>query len=1057
MRHSLTTKSQTKNVLLALEMNTVLEVMLQVRLQFVVIMKHVFFNNILLLKRFEISITFILLLNLFVKAQSNYAKNWQFGANIGLVFNGGVPSYTAGTALTNSLGCSAISDLTGSLLFYTDGVTIYNSANSVMSNGTGLDGVNASQPAIILKQPGNRSIYYVFTVGGYSTNIGLKYSIVDMSLAAGMGSVTAKNIIIDNNCRDKLTAGKHCNGNDLWVVSTYSSNTFSYCSVALTPTGVGAPITGSITNASGVVDLGQIKLSPNSRKFALSCFRSITNPGMGIILRMVADFDNTSGQITIANYLYPLYWSYGHNALQMADAYGIEFSPNSQYVYTNSAIQQIVKLGLCDSSESSVLLQESSNQVDTYGNKRQYQLAPNGNIYVARNGTTTIGRINNPGSATATSYTSSTVFTGSNICQWGLPNFPAYYFEEKPNLSFTYTNNVTCLTASFSTHPPCSRSGYVVTGYQWNFGDPLSGSSNISFIQNPSHVFTASGNYSVSLIRYFLCNTSDTISQLVNITQPILSTSTATNCFGATATVQAIGGAGPYTYLWSSNSQTNSTANFTTSGIYSVTVTDQGAGNCVRIATIAINVPTITITPVINPSVVCFGSNNAQVSVNVTGGSGIYMYNYAQTTQSTGVFNNLYAGTHTVTVSDFGFNCVLTKTFSILSASPITLLAASNPSQICEGSTLSIIANAGGGSGAFSYSWQPSAAQNNSLLLTPPAGNYVYTATATDTMVCTATQTIAFVVHPSPTISVSSPTVCKGTQVNLVASGAPVYTWQPGNVNSSSLTLNATNTINYTVSGANNFGCISTKTIAINVLTPVTVTANCNSPICVGDTAYFSAGAINLYQWQGPNNFITTQQNPQLINVQQTSAGTYTLVTTDVSGCTYTVFVGLLVNGLPQLSLIASSTTICAGQKINLAASGADTYTWMNGANSNTISTAPLNSMTVQASGTDTLTNCSSTSTLSITVKECNLSGIKDGDSPDNLFLLYPNPNKGEFVIKASIEGIFIITNALGEKIKTDKLQVGNNQIKLDNLANSIYLITILFDNRSYSIKIVVH
>ncbi len=37
------------------------------------------------------------------------------------------------------------------------------------------------------------------------------------------------------------------------------------------------------------------------------------------------------------------------------------------------------------------------------------------------------------------------------------------------------------------------------TSWAWNFGDPASGTSNVSALQNPSHVFQAAGTYTVSL------------------------------------------------------------------------------------------------------------------------------------------------------------------------------------------------------------------------------------------------------------------------------------------------------------------------------------------------------------------------------------------------------------------------------------------------------------------------------------------------------------------------------------------------------------------------------
>ena len=1005
-------------------------------------MKPTFFNIKRCSNRWTMTVLSTVMFQLFVYSQANLSRNWQFGSGNQLAFTGGVPSYSAGGTLTNSLGCSAISDLAGNLLFYTDGITIFNSANSVMSNGTGLEGVNASQSALILKQPGSTSLYFVFTVGGYSTTLGLKYSVVDMSLAAGMGSVTVKNILIDPNCRDKLTAGKHCNGNDLWIVSTYDSSIFSYCSVPLTSTGIGVPITGSMSLAAGVGNLGQIKLSPNSRKFALSTFRNLPSVNMGVIQRIIADFDNATGQIVIANFNYPMYFLYGHNLASQADTYGIEFSPNTQYVYTNTLYQNIVRIDLCANTQSYVTLQESANQVNSYGNKRQFQLAPNGKIYVARSGTTEIGSINNPGSGIAVSYTPQAIFIGTNSCQYGLPNFPGFYFEQKPNLSFTYTSNLTCLTASFNTQAPCALSGYSVTGYQWSFGEPSSGANNSSFLQNPTHSYIAGGTYSVRLIRYFLCNTSDTVSQFVTISQSTLGVNTSTNCNGATATVQITGGAGPFNYLWSAGSQTNSAAAFSVTGIYSVTVTDLGAGNCIRNSSFSVIVPTISISAVVSPSLICFGSNTAQVALSINGGSGNYMYNYAPVTQSTGVFSNLSAGTHTFTISDFGFNCVLTKTLQIFSANPIALSAGANPTQVCSSGSIALLANANGGSGVFSYLWQPLSLQTNTFTLSPPTGNYIYTITAFDSMSCTTSQTVGFSVAPSPTLSVNSFSLCKGSTITMSATGAQNYTWQPGNITTASFSITPLNASTFTVTGKNLNGCGSSGIASVNVIIPAPVVATCNAPVCEGEMITFAVNPLSTYQWQGPNNFFSTIANAQIGNAQQINAGTYTLVTTDSNGCVSNNSVTVSINSLPQLSIVSSRSLVCLGQQVSLIASGATSYTWSTGNIGSALILSPTVSSVVSVSGTNALVNCSNSSSIQVVVSNCNLASINSLNGADESLVVFPNPNKGEFTVCASDKASYVITDLMGRVLLFGDLQVGNNPIKMSSPQPGIYFFT---------------
>src|SRR5215831_20365273 len=73
----------------------------------------------------------------FAQKQANW---WFFGQNAGLNFNSGSPVAVTTGALSTSEGCSAISDSSGNLLFYTDGITVYTKQNTKMPNSGDLDG-----------------------------------------------------------------------------------------------------------------------------------------------------------------------------------------------------------------------------------------------------------------------------------------------------------------------------------------------------------------------------------------------------------------------------------------------------------------------------------------------------------------------------------------------------------------------------------------------------------------------------------------------------------------------------------------------------------------------------------------------------------------------------------------------------------------------------------------------------------------------------------------------------------------------------------------------------
>jgi hypothetical protein len=120
--------------------------------------------------------------------------NWYFGDKAGLSFRSGSPQILTDGQLNTTEGVATISDAGGKLLFYTDGKTIWNCLHQVMVNGTGLMGHESStQSAVIVPQPGNDSIYFVFTVDAQGGPHGLRYSTVNMGAAHQLGAVVAKN------------------------------------------------------------------------------------------------------------------------------------------------------------------------------------------------------------------------------------------------------------------------------------------------------------------------------------------------------------------------------------------------------------------------------------------------------------------------------------------------------------------------------------------------------------------------------------------------------------------------------------------------------------------------------------------------------------------------------------------------------------------------------------------------------------------------------------------------------------------------------------------------
>ena len=78
-------------------------------------------------------ICLLILLSLFSTAQAGKEYNiWYFGDRAGLDFNSGKPVTLSDGALSTAEGCATICDSTGKLLFYTNGVIVYNRNHEIM-------------------------------------------------------------------------------------------------------------------------------------------------------------------------------------------------------------------------------------------------------------------------------------------------------------------------------------------------------------------------------------------------------------------------------------------------------------------------------------------------------------------------------------------------------------------------------------------------------------------------------------------------------------------------------------------------------------------------------------------------------------------------------------------------------------------------------------------------------------------------------------------------------------------------------------------------------------
>ncbi|PJB57150.1 MAG: hypothetical protein CO098_12345, partial [Bacteroidetes bacterium CG_4_9_14_3_um_filter_41_19] len=84
------------------------------------------------------------------------------------------------------------------------------------------------------------------------------------------------------------------------------------------------------------------------------------------------------------------------------------------------------------------------------------------------------------------------------------------------NADFLIVNDGDCANAPIQFSDQSTTSGLPITNWLWNFGDPGSGSSNLSTDQNPEHAFSLGGDFDVTLIVIDENGCSDTVVKTVN-------------------------------------------------------------------------------------------------------------------------------------------------------------------------------------------------------------------------------------------------------------------------------------------------------------------------------------------------------------------------------------------------------------------------------------------------------------------------------------------------------------------------------------------------------------
>jgi gliding motility-associated-like protein len=859
-------------------------------------------------------ITRVLLLLLPVTgfSQQREANVWYFGRFLGLDFNSGTAVPLNDGQLNTTEGVATISDTNGSLLFYTDGIRVWNRLHQVMPNGTGLFGdPSSTQSAIIVPKIGDPTRYFIFTVDQLSGPRGLNYSVVNMTLGGGNGDVEIKNSPLQSNVVEKITAVRHCNNRDIWVLA-HGSVSDIYYAYLVSPTGINTtPVishTGSVLPgvvAPSTLDssaLGYMKASPNGKKIAAAHWTVNAD---------ISDFDNATGVV-----------SNSYSLFQPGDPhyliYGIEFSPDSRLVYTtvfytdpvnaqkrNALFQYDATLGTPAAVRASKqLISQSSDPIQVYA---ALQIAPDGKMYMAKNVYAHIASISNPNT-----YGSGCNFTSNAIAysfpnqqsSFGLPTFVQSYFY--PPDSFTYVVNCPGLSVNFNYTQQAGTSSV-----KWDFGDPASGANNTSSAVSPVHVFSAPGVYNVELVKFTSCGP-DTLRKQVSTSNININLGPDTLVCGTGIIVLNSSATGSTnTFLWQDGS-TNPTYTATTNGLYWVEA--RNSMGCISRDSINVSFKPM---PVFNLGRDTSFCENDTLTLNATVTAATsYLWNNGAGTPTIKAWQ---AGTYWCAVNKDG--CIFRDSLTInsLITRPVVNLGADQ--AICGNGPVILDAT----NPNCTYHWQDGTASPTYSV----TASGLYWVEVINSGGCTKRDSVNIAFNSRPVFNLGADAaLCQGDTLTLNAtvSGAVSYLWNNG---ASTPTIKAWQAGLYWCEVNN--GCVFRDSLTITAVNPKPI-VNLGNDMAICGNGPVLLDATNpgcTYRWQdGSSN----------AGFSATTTGLYWVEVKNSSGCIKRDSINITFNSKPVFSL-GTDGPICQGDTISLNATvtGATSYLWNNGATTSTI------------------------------------------------------------------------------------------------------------------------
>lgn len=840
---------------------------------------------------------FIFSLNLF--AQENL--NWYFGKNCGIKFNSVPPQNDPQSQINQWEGSASISDKNGNLLFYTDGITVWNKAHQVMTNGTGLNGHYSSLvSAYIVKQPGQEDIYYLFTIDAAERNMyGICYSIVDMS--SGLGSVVQKNVSLFRYAAPRIAAVHHANGRDIWIVSTKQMSNQIY-SFLLTDEGMNlAPVVATLTD-DVFLDKGFMKFDCIGERLY------IANTTQNEIV--IVKYDRLTADADLKHKLYK-------NDGVRRWYYSLEISSDRKKLFaTTFNPTSIIRFDLASDNEDEII-----NSMHYVGSKSQaffwggIQITPSNSIYIANYDQHNLSVISNPNAEISQlEFFEDGFDLGDGIAQHGLPAFFKRSCGAPLQLEIIADTKILCEGESFE----IISNGITSGDFTWTGPNGFtSNQRDISFdnaTSNMTGVYKLrvnSGGYSYQAEEYILVQPAPKFNKVGN----------TSFCMGDSSTIslQPINFVSGVIFNWS-DGQKGFNVKFKEEGVYYVTAIS--SNGCTTLDSVVITeIPPLDVN-IIGDLKHCQGETT-NLSSNLSGNNYLLKWSTGETSNNIKVTKS---GIYHLEVQEID-GCKGWDTIEVVfNPSPNTEINGGAYRQICYGSE--IILEPVNKSENTVYYWLDG--YSTQIRSVNNSGKYILVGKNDAGCITYDTVTVEIIEKPEIDIFPADTVfLCQGEQTTLevrnVPQGASIF-WSNGQ---KSRKINVSNEGLYSVIAELSEGCADTAFVYVKVDENLSVAISGDTEICSGDTAMLRTnynGSNYIYKW-------STGETTSSILV--TNSGNYKVTVVSPSGCTGEGEINVFSYQSPSAKLnIEGKIDYCEGEEIILKPISYDenfNYFWNDG------------------------------------------------------------------------------------------------------------------------------